>query len=105
MRIVTYKRIKEFSDKHADAENPLNFWYHTVRAKEWNNLNEINQTFNSVDYVGNNRYVFNIKRNHYRLNAIISFNAKKVYILFIGMHCDPASPAGGYDKINNIKNI
>jgi mRNA interferase HigB len=98
MRIVTYKRILKFSQKHADSESPLNYWYHTEKAKEWDNLNDIKQTFNSVDYVGNNRYVFNIKGNDYRLIAIISFNAKKVYTRFIGTHSD-------YDKINDIKNI
>lgn len=97
MRIVTYKRIKEFSAKHADAETALNFWYHTVTAKEWKNLSDIKQSFNSVDYVGNHRYVFNIKGNDYRLIAIISFNAQKVYIRFIGTHKD-------YDKIKDIKN-
>ncbi|MCB0442925.1 MAG: type II toxin-antitoxin system HigB family toxin [Flavobacteriaceae bacterium] len=98
MRIVTYKRIQEFSEKHADAENSLNFWYHTVTAKEWDNLNELRQDFNSVDYVGNYRFVFNIKGNDYRLVAIISFYAKKVYIRFIGTHPE-------YDKIMDIKNI
>ena len=98
MRIVTYKRIKEFSEKYADAENPLNFWYHTVISKEWDSFNDVKLTFNSVDYVGNHRYVFNIKGNTYRLVAIISFNSKKVYIRFIGTHSE-------YDKINDIKNI
>lgn len=98
MRIVTYKRIQEFSEKHADAEISLNFWYHTVTAKEWVNLNELKQDFNSVDYVGNHRFVFNIKGNDYRLVAIISFNARKVYIRFIGTHAE-------YDKIKDIKNI
>lgn len=98
MRIITYKRILEFSKKYADAENPLNFWYHTVSAKEWNNFSDLRQTFNSSDYVGNNRYVFNIKGNDYRLVAIISFNAKKVYIRFIGTHSE-------YEKIKDIKSI
>jgi len=98
MRIVTYKRLKEFSRKHADAENPLNYWYHTVAKKGWDNINALRQDFNSVDYVGNHRYVFNIKGNDYRLIAIISFNAKKVYIRFIGTHSE-------YDKIKDIKNI
>ncbi len=98
MRIVTFKRIQEFALIHADAETPLNVWYHTTSAKSWKNLADIKQTFNSVDYVGNNRYVFNIKGNDYRLVAIISFNAQKVYIRFIGTHAE-------YDKINNIKNI
>lgn len=98
MRIVTHKRIQEFALKHADSETPLNLWYHTTRAKSWNNFSDIRRSFNSVDYVGNNRYVFNIKGNDYRLIAIISFNAQKVYIRFIGSHAE-------YDKIKDIKNI
>ena len=98
MRIVTYKRIKDFSEKHADEETPLNFWYHTVTAKNWDNLNDIRKDFNSVDYVGNHRFVFNIKGNDYRLVAIISFNAKKVYIRFIGTHSE-------YDRIKDIEHI
>lgn len=98
MRVVTYKKIREFIEKHADSENPLSFWYHTATAKNWDNINDLKQDFNSVDYVGNHRFVFNIKGNDYRLIAIISFNAKKVYIRFIGTHSE-------YDKIKDIKNI
>ena len=98
MRIITYKRIKEFVEIHADSEDSLNFWYHNVTAKEWDNLNELRQDYNTVDYVGNHRFVFKIKGNDYRLVIIISFNAKKVYIRFIGTHSE-------YDKIKDIKNI
>lgn len=98
MRIVTYKGIQEFVLKHADAETPLHFWYHTTNATSWKNLADIKKTFNSVDYVGNNRYVFNIKGNDYRLVAIVSFSAQKVYIRFIGTHA-------AYDKISDIKNM
>jgi len=98
MRIVTYRRIKEFSEKHANAETPLNFWYHTVTAKNWDTINDLRDDFNNVDYVGNHRFVFNIKGNDYRLVAIISFNAKKVYIRFIGTHAE-------YDSIKDIEHI
>lgn len=98
MRIVTFKRIQEFSENHSDAKTALNIWYHTTASKNWRNLTDLKLTYNSVDYVGNNRYVFNIKGNKYRLIAIISFNAQKVYIRFIGTHAD-------YDKIADIKNI
>lgn len=98
MRIITYKRIQEFSEKHSDVANSLNFWYHTTKSKEWNSFNDIKKDFPSTDYVGNNRFVFNIKGNKYRLIVIISFNAKKVYIRFIGTHAE-------YDKIKDIKNI
>ena len=98
MRIVTYRRIKEFSEKHANAETPLNFWYHTVTAKNWDTINDLRDDFNNVDYVGNHRFVFNIKGNDFRLVAIISFNAKKVYIRFIGTHAE-------YDSIKDIEHI
>lgn len=98
MRVVTFKRIQEFVLNHADAEIPLRFWYSTVNKRDWTSLNDVKKDFNSVDYVGNHRFVFNIKGNSYRLIAIISFNAKKVYIRFIGTHAE-------YDKIEDIKNI
>jgi len=98
MRIVTFKRIQEFSENHSDAQSALTIWYHTTVSKAWKNLAEIKLTFNSVAYVGNNSYVFNIRGNNYRLVAIISFKAQKVYIRFIGTHAD-------YDKISDIKNI
>lgn len=98
MQIITYKRIEEFSKKHPDARIPLNFWFHTVSAKKWHNLNELKRDFSTVGYVGNHRYVLNIKGNDYRLVAIISFNAQKVYIRFLGTHSE-------YDRIKDIKNI
>jgi mRNA interferase HigB len=98
MRIVTYKRIQEFATKHPNTQVPLNVWYHTITAKSWQNLTDIKHDFNSVDYVGNHRYVFNIKGNSYRLIALISFNAQKVYIRFIGTHA-------AYDRIKDIKTI
>lgn len=98
MRIITYKRIKEFINIYPTSELALNFWYHTDAAKQWNSFSDLKGDFNSVDYVGNHRFVFNIKGNRYRLIAIISFKAKKVYIRFIGTHSE-------YDKIKDIKNI
>lgn len=80
MRIVTFKRIQEFAQKHADSELAWRFWYTTTSKKDWSSLNDIKKDFNSVDYVGNHRFVFNIKGNSYRLVAIISFNAKKKFI-------------------------
>lgn len=98
MRIVTYKRIQEFSEKHADAEIPLRAWFTVTSSKEWKTIADIRKSFNSVDYMGNHRFVFNIKENTYRLIAIISFNASQVYIRFIGTHAE-------YNKIKDIQTI
>ena len=86
MRIISFKRIKEFSIIHADAETPLCKWFHATEKNSWDNLNDIKKTFSTVDYIGNDRYVFNIKGNDYRLVAIVIFASKKVYIRFIGTH-------------------
>lgn len=73
MRIVTFSKIKEFTEKQASSDVALRDWYFKAKRSEWNTLNDIKQTFNSVDYVGNNRYVFNIKGNDYRLLLLLSF--------------------------------
>lgn len=93
MGIVSFLKIKDFILKHPDAEIALKDWFTRTKSEDWMNLVEIKNSFNSVDYVGNNRFVFNIKANHYRLLAIIIFASQKVYIRFIGTHSQ-------YDKIN-----
>ena len=86
MRIVTFSTITKFSEIHSDADVALREWYKKTSKSDWNSLNDIKKAYNSVDYIGNNRYVFNIKGNNYRLVAIVIFASKKVYIRFIGTH-------------------
>jgi len=93
MRIISFKRIHEFTDIHNTSSIALQDWYHRVSKKEWHNLSDIKKDFNFVDYVGNSRFVFNIKGNHYRIVCIIIFVSQKVYIRFIGTHQQ-------YDKID-----
>jgi mRNA interferase HigB len=90
--------IREFIAKHADADVPLRDWYNRVSKADWNSLADMKNTFNTVDYVGNDRYVFNIKGNNYTIVAIVLFINKKVYMRFVGTHEE-------YDKIKDIKNI
>ncbi|MDH6312359.1 mRNA interferase HigB [Parabacteroides sp. PFB2-10] len=93
MRIITFATIREYIRKHAEANISLRDWYSKTKASTWYSLSDIKQTFNSADYVGNDRYVFNIKGNDYRLVAIIIFASQKVYIRFIGTHKE-------YDRID-----
>ncbi len=97
MRIVTLKTLKDYAINHPELKYILMDWYDKVTDAVWGNLSDIKNDFNSVDYVGNNRYVFNIKGNKYRLVVIIIFISKKVYIRFVGTHSE-------YDKID-CKNI
>jgi mRNA interferase HigB len=96
MRVVTPKRLVEYSNVHAQARIPFLNWYEITKKAQWENLSDIKKDFNAVVYVGNNRYVFNIKGNDYRMIVIIIFISMKVYIRFIGTHDE-------YDKIDATK--
>jgi len=86
MRIVTFAKIRDFTKKHPDADVALREWFKKVEQCKWHCFADVKNSFNSVDNVGNNRFVFNIKGNNYRLVAIIIFASMKVYIRFIGSH-------------------
>lgn len=64
-----------------------------IEAADWKNHNELKNDFLSADYVGNNRYVFNIRGNNYRIVAIVVFFAGRMTIRFIGTHKE-------YDRID-----
>lgn len=93
MRIFTEKPLKEYAERHPEAKTAIQDWIKKVKESKWQTLADIKQTFNSVDYVGHQRYVFNIKGNDYRLVVVIQFKPQFVYIRFIGTHAE-------YDRIN-----
>lgn len=86
MRIFTEQTLKEYILKHPDAKVALQEWVSIVKRSEWTCFSDIRQTFGSVDAVGNQHYVFNIKGNQRRLVAVIKFTIRFVYIRFIGTH-------------------
>lgn len=94
MRIITKKRIDEYSKDQPDAKTALEDWHSKTKNAEWHSFADVKKTFNSVDSVGNGRFVFDIKGNSYRLIALIKFSLQLVYIRFIGTHKE-------YDKIND----
>ncbi|HMR85288.1 MAG TPA: type II toxin-antitoxin system HigB family toxin [Niabella sp.] len=98
MRIFTEQTLKQFSERHPEAKTALQEWAKIVKRSEWTNFADIKSTFNTVDNVGNGRYVFNIKGNSFRIVAVIRFQIQFVYIRFVGTHKE-------YDTVNDIKNI
>lgn len=68
-------------------------WYALARAAEWKDPQDVRAQFNSVDFVGDNRVVFDVGGNNYRLVVRISYRFKQVLIKFVGTHAD-------YDRID-----
>jgi mRNA interferase HigB len=98
MVIITKTKLNEFGKVHSISTEALNHWYRVVVRADWSSFIDVKKDFNSVDAVGNDRYVFNIKGNAYRLIAMIHFDKRTVYIRFIGTHA-------AYDKLINCSTI
>lgn len=86
MRIISVSTLKEYWEKHPDSKQALSEWYVKVERAKWESFTDMKKDFNSVDYVGNQHYVFNIKGNNYRLIVAVKFTPKLVYIRFVGTH-------------------
>lgn len=98
MRITNIAVLDEFTAKHADTKNAVNKWIDIVEENNFGSHNELKALFPSADFVGNGRYVFNIKGNRYRFVVLVIFVNGLFEIRFCGTHAD-------YDKIKNIEKI
>jgi len=93
MVVISFATIRAYALQHPEAEKALYSWFESASNSDWASFHDVKKTFNSVDAVGNDRYVFNIKGNSFRLVALILFPIRTMYILFVGTH-------HAYDKID-----
>ena len=92
-RIHSKSTLRAFWEKHADSEQYLKTWYDTVKHADWKKPNDIKRTYANASIIGNNRVVFNIKGNTYRLVVKFNYERQWAFIRFIGTHAE-------YDKID-----
>jgi mRNA interferase HigB len=93
MHIISRPKLIAFWEKHPDAEIPLKVWFNKVKKVKWKSLSELKKDFPTADYVGNDRFVFNIKGNNYWLIVLVFFTGQKMFIRFVGTHAE-------YDNID-----
>lgn len=98
MVVISYGTLRDYILEHAGARDALNNWYRLATKANWANYHEMKQMFNSVDPIGNDRYVFNIRGNSYRLIVLIFFNIRTIYIRFVGTHAE-------YDKLTDCSSV
>ena len=97
MRIISKKKLKDFWSKYSDAEQPLRAWHAKAKLSEWNTSSDIKEAYRNASFVTNNRVIFNIKGNKYRLVVAINYSfGIIIYIRFIGDHKD-------YDKLDTTQ--
>ena len=93
MVILSRSILNRYAKKYPYARQSLEQWYEIVKRADWSCPNDIKRFFNSADYVGNYRFVFNISGNDHRLIAVVHFPVRTLYIVFLGTHSE-------YDKVD-----
>ena len=93
MRVIAKRTLRDFWVKHADCEQQLKSWYRETEQSSWANINDLKKEYPNASILNDNRIVFNIKGNKYRLIVKLTFEYQICWIRFIGTHAE-------YDKIN-----
>ena len=86
MRIIAKKRLREFYERYEDAKEPLLSWYREVEKEDWDTPAKVKERYRNASILGDNRAIFNIRGNKYRLVVKIKYEYRVVYIRFVGTH-------------------
>ena len=98
MQVFTKRALREFGLRHPDAAQEVLDWFEATEAADWATGAAVRAFDRQADYVGGDRWVFNLRGNRYRLVVRIFFPARQVYVRFIGTHAE-------YDRIADITTI
>jgi mRNA interferase HigB len=91
LRIISKKKIRDYSKNNAQAELPLIEWYIKMKNARAANISELRKIFNSVDSV-NGYTIFNIGGNNYRLITAVHYNSQLCYLREIWTHAEYSKP-------------
>ena len=91
--IIARKTLLDYCKKYPDAALALQEWYHDLLTSPFKNFNELKREFGNASLVGDDRVVFNIMGNKYRLVVRMVFEYKVIQIKWFGPH-------SAYDKID-----
>ena len=93
MQVVAKRTLREFWDRHPQAKGPLEAWHDMASKAVWTTPSDIREQFGSADFVADNRVIFNIGGNNYRLVVHVAYRFRRVLIKFVGTHAE-------YDRID-----
>ena len=95
MRIIAKRTLRDYGAREPRAEQPLKAWYAVARKADWASPADVKSAYGNASIVGNDRVIFNIGGNRYRL--IVRFNyARRIgYVRFLGTHAE-------YDEIDAL---
>jgi mRNA interferase HigB len=87
MQIIAKSTLRKFWEVHPQAETPLRTWYTVVDKAAWSSPADVKMMFGAnVDFVSDNRIIFDIAGNKYRLIIHVAYPYQRVLIKFVGTH-------------------
>ena len=92
MKILVKKTILFYIEKYPIAKMQLLIWYNEFSKQDFQNFNELKSVYGNASIINNERVVFNIKGNDFRLVISINFLQTACYVIWFGPHKD-------YDKL------
>ena len=93
MWVLSRSTLEKFWKKHPDAKASLKAWLSAMKGAQFASPNDLKRLFRTVDFVGNDRAIFNVSGNKYRLIVSVDYEMGRMFIRFIGTHA-------AYDKID-----
>jgi mRNA interferase HigB len=93
LRVIVKKILRDFWEIHPDCQQQLKAWFQETSNSQWKHPNDIKKEYPSARILQDNRVVFNIKGNNYRLIVKVNYIYQMVWVRFIGTHAE-------YDKID-----
>ena len=88
MRIIARGTLRDFWEVNADAEQPLKAWFKEAESADWEKPQDIKAVYGNASVIGDNRVVFNIGGNKYRLIVKFNYPYRIGYIRFLGTHAE-----------------
>jgi mRNA interferase HigB len=87
MNVISQKTLREFWERHPDAEDPLRSWYRNCRKAHWRNLDEVQEQYPHAD-VYCECTIFNIGGNKYRPIVKINYAGQAIYVKHVLTHAE-----------------
>ena len=88
MNVISKRTLVQFYEKNPTAKIALEVWHADVRKSEWESPDQIKRLYASASFLHDNRVVFNIKGNEYRLVVSVAYRFQAIYVKFIGTHAE-----------------
>ena len=88
MRILNLPLLEEYKLHHADVRGQLDAWRDEVERETWQTSQDIKRRYKSADFLSDNRVIFSIKGNLYRLVVQVRYRGGLVVIEWVGTHAE-----------------